>query len=138
MEVQWREQTVYLKASSFSIEWIHSVEKEKWLEFYERRGSEWVLTQTRFKTFGAGVPSSGAPAGTKDGFVEYEVQRPLKELRLVVSPHVQSTLHLSNQRILLYNQIPPYEEVLMRPVDIPLYEYMIYLMTFHGNRSLGK
>ncbi|MEW9672272.1 DUF1850 domain-containing protein [Ammoniphilus sp. 3BR4] len=130
-EVSWGNHELFVR-DSFSIEWIHSVEKEEWLEFYERKENELFLTKTQFKTYGAGVPSSGKTSLTPKGFVEVEVNRKMEELRLVVSPCVKSTMHLDNQDIYLYELAGPYEEVVIRPTRVPIYQYAIYLLTKEG------
>ncbi|NBI30709.1 DUF1850 domain-containing protein [Chengkuizengella marina] len=56
--------------NEFSIRWIHSVELEEWEEFFEIEGTSIMLNSTRFKTFGAGVPSNaGTHSYLKDGWV---------------------------------------------------------------------
>ncbi|WP_377891027.1 DUF1850 domain-containing protein [Alkalihalobacillus sp. R86527] len=61
---------VFLTADTFSVRWEHSVEKEEWEEYFQKEGSELILTHTRFKTFGAGVPShAGKETFIKDGWV---------------------------------------------------------------------
>ncbi|WP_270180740.1 DUF1850 domain-containing protein [Alkalihalobacillus sp. CinArs1] len=61
---------VFLTADTFSVRWDHSVEKEEWEEFFKVEGSELIVTHTRFKTFGAGVPShAGKKTYIKDGWV---------------------------------------------------------------------
>ncbi|MCM2972163.1 DUF1850 domain-containing protein [Larsenimonas suaedae] len=56
--------------TTFQMRWRHSVEKEVWYETYRREHAALMLDQTRFKTFGAGVPSQGgARTELVDGFV---------------------------------------------------------------------
>ncbi|RXT09094.1 DUF1850 domain-containing protein [Ammoniphilus sp. CFH 90114] len=131
-EVSFQENIIYLSDEAFSIGWIHSVEKEEWLEFYERRGNQILLTKTQFKTYGAGVPSSGKSSLTEDGYVEVEINRKMDELRLVVSPRVKSTMHLNNHDLLLYEIVEPYNEVVIKPVSLPVYQYAIYLLKREG------
>ena len=53
-----------------SIRWTHSVEKEDWEEFFHIQDQTILLTSTRFKTFGAGVPDhAGDDTYIKDGWV---------------------------------------------------------------------
>ncbi len=60
----------FFKEESFSIRWTHSVEKEDWEEFFHVKNNEIILTSTRFKTFGAGVPDdAGEETYIKDGWV---------------------------------------------------------------------
>jgi hypothetical protein len=55
---------------SFSIQWRHSVEKELWEEFFTIKVDQIYIEETRFKTFGAGVPShAGSDSYIKDGWV---------------------------------------------------------------------
>jgi len=78
---------LYLKEQSFSIQWTHSVEKEDWIEYFNIRDDVLYLESTKFKTFGAGVPSqSEHPAVLKDGWVHMDVQREIGEA-LVVRSH---------------------------------------------------
>ncbi|WP_221567988.1 DUF1850 domain-containing protein [Alkalihalobacillus sp. TS-13] len=56
--------------SSFTIQWQHSVEKELWEEFFKVKEDAIYIEGTRFKTFGAGVPSNaGNDTYIKDGWV---------------------------------------------------------------------
>ncbi len=56
--------------SSFTIQWRHSVEKELWEEFFQVKENLIYIDGTRFKTFGAGVPSNaGNDTYIKDGWV---------------------------------------------------------------------
>lgn len=60
----------YVGVSNVSIRWQHSVEKEEWEEFYVIGEGDILLSKTRFKTFGAGVPSdAGKDTFIKDGWV---------------------------------------------------------------------
>lgn len=66
----------YLKDYSFSIQWKHSVEKEAWVEQFKVHNNGLSLEATKFKTFGAGVPSkSEHPAVLKDGWVHMDIER---------------------------------------------------------------
>ncbi|AUJ25057.1 DUF1850 domain-containing protein [Virgibacillus dokdonensis] len=42
---------------TFALEWVHSVEKEKWIEKFRVNNCQIFLQSTKFKTFGAGVPA---------------------------------------------------------------------------------
>ncbi len=60
----------YSRDASFSIRWQHSVEKEDWEEIFVVKDDQIVLKDTRFKTFGAGVPNdAGKDTFIKDGWV---------------------------------------------------------------------
>lgn len=52
------------------IRWEHSVEKEDWEEVFIVQDGKITLTETRFKTFGAGVPhNTGEDTYVQDGWV---------------------------------------------------------------------
>ncbi len=132
IQVSWQDQTHYLNEDSFSIQWIHSVEKEEWIEAYHKTDSGLTLEKTRFKTYGAGVPVTGPTTLTEDGYIEMQVQREMEEIRLVVSPLVQSTLTTTSGRTNLYELTDPYEEVLIQPAHLPAYAYVKYLIEKGG------
>ncbi|WP_281974620.1 DUF1850 domain-containing protein [Halobacillus litoralis] len=61
---------LYEEDVEFKIRWKHSVEKEEWEEMFVLQDGMIELTGTRFKTFGAGVPSdTGDRTYIKDGWV---------------------------------------------------------------------
>ncbi|WP_408009764.1 DUF1850 domain-containing protein [Pseudalkalibacillus sp. A8] len=71
--------------TSFTIQWRHSVEKELWEEFFKIKENRIYIDGTRFKTFGAGVPSNaGNDTYIKDGWVHMVgIDREIgKELRV--------------------------------------------------------
>nr|WP_289039520.1 DUF1850 domain-containing protein [uncultured Allobacillus sp.] len=111
IELKTSEQVYFLRDDTFTLTWIHSVEKEPWYEVYEREKGQLLLTETYFKTFGAGVPSSGDVQQKNDGFVHMEVNRTMKELNVVVSENVQTTMITEDKDIELYQMVEPYTEV---------------------------
>lgn len=104
-------ETIYLKHKQFDIQWVHSVEKESWIESYEVRGSSFLLTTTSFKTFGAGVPSDGQIEIRDDGFVHMTINREMDDILLVVSDLVKTTVRSQEKEIALYDLVQDYEEV---------------------------
>lgn len=125
LAVETEEQFYWTATEEFSISWIHSVEKEEWVEFYETKEKELLLTRTSFKTFGAGVPSTPADAKTttlEDGFVTMQIDRILPTLQLVVSDNVKSTLLLSNQAIPLYTLTENYSTVSIYATHLSFWE----------------
>ncbi|ALX50247.1 DUF1850 domain-containing protein [Lentibacillus amyloliquefaciens] len=78
---------LYLKDRSFSIQWTHSVEKEDWIEYFNIRDDVLYLESTKFKTFGAGVPSQTEHSAVlEDGWVHMDIERKIGEA-LVVRSH---------------------------------------------------
>lgn len=86
------EQRCFFRSPHFTTHWIHSVEKEAWQENYLRQDRNFVLTSTRFKTFGAGTPYDGHQTLDGKGYVVRPVNRLLPELYWVVSRQVDSAL----------------------------------------------
>ncbi|EMR07744.1 hypothetical protein C772_00072 [Bhargavaea cecembensis DSE10] len=86
----WQED---IPADRFEVGWIHSVEKEPWFETYEVRDGKLYLTETRFKTFGAGVPSDGEIIPSDDGFVHMALEQEIGELTISTSANVRTTLY---------------------------------------------
>lgn len=95
---------VCLKAETFELHWIHSVEHEEWYEIYEVHEGDLLLTKTYFKTFGAGVPtdSEEPPKITDDGFVEFTVNDTYSELYMNVSENVKTKIVQNDHEHLLY------------------------------------
>ncbi|MBT2583900.1 DUF1850 domain-containing protein [Planococcus sp. ISL-109] len=114
----------YLKEKAFELSWIHSVEKEEWREFYERDGGTLTLTETHFKTFGAGVPSDGIILPSDDGFVHMRIDRVMDELNLTVSENAQTTIRTGGREIKLYALIDDYETFRISVDYIHLWNYV--------------
>ncbi|WP_238323770.1 DUF1850 domain-containing protein [Planococcus donghaensis] len=114
----------YLSETEFQLQWIHSVEKEEWLEFYERNGDMLLLTETKFKTYGAGVPSDGEIISSEDGFVHMKINRPYKEMNLTVSQNAQTTITTAKKNIPLYTYTEDYGFVTITVEYLNLWEYV--------------
>lgn len=96
----WQE---HIPVDRFEIGWIHSVEKEPWFETYEARDGRLYLTKTRFKTYGAGVPSEGKIIPSDDGFVHMALDQEVRELRIFTSADVRTTLYTEKGELPLYD-----------------------------------
>ena len=121
IEVTYGDESFYIEGESFEVGWIHSVEKEEWVEVYEVIDDELLLKETRFKTFGAGVPSEGEIIPSTDGFVHMKVNQRMKELQLAVSENVQTTLYVSSEKIPLYDLTDNYEAVTIQITKRPIW-----------------
>lgn len=95
---------VYLEAETFELHWIHSIEHEEWYEVYKIQGENLLLTETYFKTFGAGVPSHSdePPEITEDGFVKFTVNDTYPELYMNVSENVKTKIVQNDREYPLY------------------------------------
>lgn len=111
IQVDMNGNSYFLKEKSFTLHWVHSVEKEPWYEVYERQGNQLLLTETYFKTFGAGVPSDGEIIDSKDSYIHMKVNRWMDEVNVVVSSNVKTTLTTKEKDIKLYKMVDDYEEV---------------------------
>ena len=123
VQFDFGEERYYLKETSFALQWVHSVEKEEWLEFYERDGDNLLLTETKFKTYGAGVPSDGEIISSKDGYVHMKVGRLFNEMNLTVSQNAQTTIIAADKEIPLYEYTGDYELVTIKIELIHLWDY---------------
>lgn len=68
--------TFLVAEKRFSLKWVHSVESEEWVENFRIEDQHIFLESTRFKTFGAGIPSiSEQPIKLKNGWLHLDVNR---------------------------------------------------------------
>ena len=77
-----------LAVESFTLTWMHSIEKIRWEEDWRIEAGALVITEARIRGSGAGMEP---PAGSvfKDGVWHYRPQLPpRKMLRLAHSPYV--------------------------------------------------
>lgn len=114
----------FLTEDDFTLQWIHSVEKEEWLEKYERDGDRLLLTETTFKTYGAGVPTDGEIISSEDGYVHMRIDRHLPEMNLTVSENAQTTIMTEDKTIPLYELTEDYEFVAISIERIHLWQYI--------------
>lgn len=119
------ERTFYLVEESFQLKWIHSVEREEWIENYEKSGNQLILTETYFKTFGAGVPSDSENTELVDGFVKMDINLLYPELYLTVSKNVQTTILANDREIPLYSFTSDYTTVHITNESIYLWQLIV-------------
>ena len=114
---------VFLEAGTFELHWIHSIEHEEWYEIYEIQGDHLLLTETYFKTFGAGVPSDSEepPEITEDGFVKFTVDDVYPELYMNVSENVETKIIQNDQEHLLYEMFESNTSVKISIENRPLF-----------------
>ncbi|MCM3388955.1 DUF1850 domain-containing protein [Ureibacillus chungkukjangi] len=119
---EFEDKTYYLKSNHFDLSWIHSVEKEEWIETYQQNGEQMLLTETHFKTFGAGVPSQSKDVSIEDGFVKMQINQLFKELNLTVSSNVKTTIIVDEQEIPLYKYTDDYSMVHIFIEKLPIWK----------------
>lgn len=121
LEIQTDAHSYFIKDKPITLSWIHSVEKEPWHEIYERQHDQIVLTETYFKSFGAGVPSDLEVMDERDGFVHMKVNRIMDEVHVVVSENVQTSITVDGNEIALYQMLEPYSEVTIKVKNLKLW-----------------
>ena len=119
IQVSYPEGSFYLEEDRFELGWIHSVEKEPWFETFELKDDELYLVTTRFKTFGAGTPSTGKVIPSTDGYIHMEMNQKMENISLVVSENVRTTLSTNGSTYLLYELVEDYETVTIEVKKIP-------------------
>ena len=120
----FQNQTIYTMEKSFDLSWIHSVEKEEWIEHYIIKSNELLLESTSFKTFGAGVPSDAKNVELKNGYVVMTIEQPYEQLNLTISEYVNTTIHLAQQEMKLYKYGEPYETVLIKVEKLSVWQFL--------------
>lgn len=95
---------------SFSVQWTHSVEKTPWREVYQIAPfgqSRMKLVETRFKSYGAGVPAdAGGQCRVVDGWIVADLDQTRDEVIYLIS-RKDYVLELGNRTYPLLNTMPP-------------------------------
>ncbi|EAU41267.1 hypothetical protein FP2506_00830 [Fulvimarina pelagi HTCC2506] len=84
----------------FTLAWIHSVEHETWEETFRITNAGAIeIHSTRFKTFGAGVPSDGADTTRiENGWVIMDgIDRTVDPLAVLATPKEDYRLHWNDE-----------------------------------------
>ncbi|MGC6404834.1 DUF1850 domain-containing protein [Bisgaard Taxon 45] len=116
----------YLRVPEFSLQWRHSVEHQLWQEHYRHNGHTLLLYQTWLQTFGAGTPSQGvALANVPSGYIGYAQHIELTELNWVVSRRMEGTINSANWHFPIYQTLPDYSSVNIKPTQSPLILFLL-------------
>ena len=94
----------------FTLQWIHSVEREIWRETYKAEDDHLLLFRSQFKTFGAGTPYS-VYLTTKEGFVESDPNLEMPQIYWMISRNVESTIMTAQGSIPIYQYFDDYSEI---------------------------
>ncbi len=124
IEVAGENTSFFIKEDQFVLGWIHSIEKEEWLESYQREDQKIILTDTFFKTYGAGTPFQANKTMTENGFIHMELDIEYEELNVTISEFVQTTLFINGREIPLYQHFDQYENVIITTRKLPVWEYI--------------
>jgi len=124
IEVAGEHTSFFIKEEAFVLGWIHSIEKEEWFERYQREDGKIILSDTFFKTFGAGTPFQAKKTMTENGFIHMELDMDYEGLNVTISEFVQTTLFIGNREIPLYHHFDQYENVMITTRKLPVWEYI--------------
>ncbi len=94
---------------TFSVEWIHSVEKTKWKEKLQvNEEGKIILIETSFKSFGSGVPNQKeGKVHIKDGYIIMtDFYEEKKNYQWIHSHDANFEIKKNNQSFLKTNDIP--------------------------------
>lgn len=112
----------------FTMKWMHSVELEPWEEIFriDEKG-EIVLDRTKFKAFGAGVPSkSGNKAEIKDGYVIFSgINKKIPEITYGISNFAKHTFYFRNNEYNLYEMVENDSPVKIYTTQIHFLPYLM-------------
>jgi hypothetical protein len=112
----------------FTMRWMHSVELEPWEEVFRiDEKSEVILDRTRFKAFGAGVPSkAGNKAVIKDGYVVYSgINKKIPEITYGISNFAKHTFYFKNNEYKLYEMVENDSPIKISTTQIHILPYLI-------------
>ena len=104
---EFSDKTYFSTAKQFDLAWIHS-----------------ILVSTKFKTFGAGVPSVSEEVELVDGYVQMKINQPYKELNLTISENVDSTIYFDDKEIKMYDYGESYSTVFISVKKIFIWQYL--------------
>ena len=95
----------------FTVQWVHSVEQETWQEILEiNKQGEIVLIETRFRSFGSGVPSSKEDGNVyfEDGFLVMTDLYEVKQYYQWIHSHNAKFMILKNDEHFLHTTHIPH------------------------------
>lgn len=88
---------------TFGISYTHSVNRRPVFDTLRVAGDHLIIVGSRFDAFGAGMPEASTTDGTltvaKDGWLVWEVHRPIPELTLRVGRVADHILDIQGRRI---------------------------------------
>lgn len=114
----------FFSPGHFTLHWLHSVEHEVWQEDYQREDSGFLLTTTRFRTFGAGVPHDGDLQLDEQGYINRSVNLHLPEISRTVSRLTETTLLVGEYSWPLFKWTGDYTNLQLRPARQVLWRHL--------------
>ena len=119
-----------IEQPQFGLLWIHSVDKTPWFEYYERQDQGFLLTETKFRTFGAGVPHAGEVLKKSEksdhSLIHYRMNQLIPEINWVIDKDVRSTIILpDDQHWEIYRTHERYSEVQIRNQPLNFWQRLL-------------
>ncbi|MCK4260762.1 MAG: DUF1850 domain-containing protein [Halanaerobiales bacterium] len=114
-----------LPKTSIVLEYIHSVEKTPVLEIFKITSKgKFILTETRFKSYGAGLPLETKNFSHENGFfVLKNMNTTLPKIIIRVSRTPGQTLTINHKKIDLQDIAKPGEKLIVQTT--PLYNFLL-------------
>ncbi|MBE0443085.1 MAG: DUF1850 domain-containing protein [Psychrobacter sp.] len=127
--LSFNQESCYIEESSFDIKWLHSVEKQWWIERYQVRSDDFLLTDTYMQTFGAGTPSTETIVSnnSKDypNYIQYRIQTSLPYLNWMVSHNIKAHVIITNGILPVYNWVDDYTTIYFVPKKLSLWQLLL-------------
>lgn len=96
IELSFDQQSCYIDTPRFDLKWLHSVEKQWWIESYQIEGDHLLLTDAYLQTFGAGTPATESVATNSraeyQGYIRYQIHTRLPYLNWMISSNIQALI----------------------------------------------
>ncbi|WP_096438107.1 DUF1850 domain-containing protein [Alteribacter populi] len=88
--------------------WIHSVEKTPWRETYQvNENGEWVLIETAFESFGAGVSHELGTMTIEDGeVIVRDLEEMVPEITWIHSHNAKYTVYFNEESLIETGDLP--------------------------------
>jgi len=112
----------------FAIKYTHSVEKTPVWDYFQTSGKEILLTSTRYKSYGAGLPFLNKNKYTvaNDQFVIEDINTKLQHIPLRVSDYAKHKLLIEENIYKLYQLTSNQNLLLFKVEDKSWYQFILW------------
>ncbi len=112
----------------FVLSFVHSVNKRPVYDTLRVERDHLVIVRSRFDAFGAGMPEASTQDGTlalsKDGWLEWTVNRSVPEIIIRVGWVANHTLRIGDREIRLADLAEPGQPLTVRVRDIRIFDLL--------------
>lgn len=113
------------EAEEFTLSFIHSFNRRPVHDTLRVEGDRLIIVQSRYDTFGAGMPESSTESGRievdREGWIIWKINRSVPEIRLFVGSIADHTITLKGRKIPLLAYVESGTSVLFKPGKASLY-----------------